>query len=132
MRIAHCVLERARPVKFTDVRTHLHCDTLDSRRPQSALHPIEPIPAGIANGGCGAKRPVPADPAERPLCVRKRTVAATPGNDESLLFKIGIKGGADREPQLAADLTFARSRWLINRQFSLSAPPGVRSNPGGR
>ena len=37
----------------------------------TALHPIEPIPAGIANDGKGARAPVPAVDAERLLCDEK-------------------------------------------------------------
>jgi len=50
------------PLKAEGLRPHENL--------MSGFHPIEPIPAGIANGRCGAQRTVPAAKAERRLWVQ--------------------------------------------------------------
>jgi hypothetical protein len=81
-------------------------------RRRSAIHPIEPVPVGTANGRCGASRPVPAVPAECRLCDQKgdlrwdgrqRGRCADPGRSRTTIEPIGSTPEADisRLPGLA-------------------------------
>jgi len=101
-----------------------HADAVGGRPPH---HPIQPIPSGIANGGCGAGRAIPAAKAECPERVDDRDRGtprdATPPTPPGI--RVTYHGGStglslDRDMESGEADRVEVAVWAV-----LVGPPGV-------